>query len=62
MKKITLVAAMLLMSLFATQAQSQTENDSIKVIINPDTVKITNSSNYVAIEVKKKDGDYILRK
>ena len=62
MKKITLVAAMLLMSLFSTHAQSQAENDSIKVIINPDTVKITNSNSYVAIEVKKKDGDYILKK
>ena len=62
MKKITLVAAMLLMSVFSTHAQSQAENDSIKVIINPDTVKITNSNSYVAIEVKKKDGDYILKK
>ena len=62
MKKITLVAAMLLMSVFAIHAQSQAENDSIKVIINPDTVKITNSNSYVAIEVKKKDGDYILKK
>ena len=62
MKKITLVAAMLLMSVFAIHAQSQAENDSIKVIINPDTVKITNSNSYVAIEVKKKDGDYILKR
>jgi hypothetical protein len=62
MKKMTLVAAMLLMSVFATQAQIKTEKDSIKVIINPDTVKITDSSNYVSIEVKKKDGDYILKK
>ena len=62
MKKITLVAAMLLMSVFAIHAQSQAEIDSIKVIINPDTVKITNSNSYVAIEVKKKDGDYILKK
>ena len=62
MKKITLVAAMLLMSVFAIHAQSQAENNSIKVIVNPDTVKITNSNSYVAIEVKKKDGDYILKK
>ena len=62
MKKITLVAAMLLMSVFAIHAQSQAENDSIKVIINPDTVKITNSNSYVAIEVKKKNGDYILKR
>ena len=62
MKKITLVTAMLLMSVFATHAQSQTENDSIKVIINPDTVKITNSNNLISVEVKKKGDDYILKR
>ena len=62
MKKIKLVAAMLLISVFATHAQSQTEKDSIKVITNPDTVKIANRNNHISIEVKKKDGDYTLKR
>lgn len=63
MKRTIIAATMLIISAVAMHAQENTaSNDSVTVITNPDTVKITNGKEHISIEVIKQGEDYKLER
>ncbi|MBR5277396.1 MAG: hypothetical protein IKU35_09730 [Bacteroidaceae bacterium] len=63
MKRTILTTALLLIISFATtNAQSNTHRDSTVVICHPDTVKITNNEQFIAIEVNNNGNEYKLKR
>ena len=61
-RTIFTTALLLIISLATTNAQSNAHRDSTVVICHPDTVKITNNEQFIAIEVNNNGNEYKLKR